>query len=135
MGQYILANVTRIETPSGQSYSIEPGMLTASTGDGFIGGKLHEPGHRSGVGTFISNLGRSALNIGVASIAPQGDEFSDRLTQNVIGSGLDSVNSAIDGNGNQRISRRSSIPSFYMVKPKTSVSLVANGDIQLEQVN
>jgi hypothetical protein len=132
MGQYIVANVTRIETPLGLSYSIAPGMLTASTDDGFISGKLKEPSRGGGAGKFFSSLGRSALNIGVSSVAPEGDSFGDRLARNAIYSGLDSVNDGLDGD--RRSNVRGQVPSFYMIKPKTSIQLIANGDIELQGV-
>jgi hypothetical protein len=130
MGQYIVANVTRIETPSGQSYSIQPGMLTASNRDGFISADLKSPSGGSGVGKFFSKIGRSALNIGVASIAPEGDGFGDRIARNAIYSGLDSVNDSLDGDRQGNV--RGQVPSLYVIKPKTSIQLVANGDIELQ---
>jgi hypothetical protein len=131
-GQYIMANVTRIETPDGRSLNIEPGMLTASTSDGFIEGELKEPRRRGGgIGRVASQIGRGILNIGVASVVPEGDQFGDRVLQSVAGSGLDSVNGALEGD-RRNVRAQGQVTSFYVVKPKTSISLVANGDIQLQ---
>jgi hypothetical protein len=129
-GQYIMADVTRIELPDGRSLDIEPGLLTASTGDGFIEGKLKEPRKRGGVGRVVSQIGRGILTLGVASVVPEGDGFGDRVIQSVAGAGLDSVNDAMDGDRQGR--GRAQIPSFYVIKPKTSIQLIANGDIQLQ---
>jgi hypothetical protein len=129
-GQFIMANVTRIETPSGKQFDIKPGMLTASTGDGMIEAKIKEPGQRGGAGRVLSRLGRTLLNVGVASALPQGDSFGDRVIQSTAIEGLDSLDSAIEPQ--QR--SRSAAPSFYYLKPRTSIALVANGDIELTEV-
>jgi hypothetical protein len=129
-GQFIMANVIRIETPSGKQFDIKPGMLTASTGDGMIEAKIKEPGQRGGAGRVLSRLGRTLLNVGVASALPQGDSFGDRVIQSTAIEGLDSLDSAIEPQ--QR--SRSAAPSFYYLKPRTSIALVANGDIELTEV-
>jgi hypothetical protein len=129
-GQFIMANITRIETPSGKQFDIKPGMLTASTGDGMIEAKIKEPGQRGGAGRVLSRLGRTLLNVGVASALPQGDSFGDRVIQSTAIEGLDSLDSAIEPQ--QR--SRSAAPSFYYLKPRTSIALVANGDIELTEV-
>jgi hypothetical protein len=128
-GQYIMANVTRIETPEGRNFSIKPGMLTASTGDGFISAKIKEPKQGGGAGRVLSRLLRSTINIGVATALPQGDGFSDRVIQNTAAEGLDSLDNAFEPS--QR--SRGRAPSFYYLKPKTSIALVANGDIELTE--
>lgn len=132
MGQYIMADVTRIETPSGQSYSIAPGMLTASNRDGFISAELKEPHRGGGAGGIGRKFLQSAISIGAASFAPQGDRFSDRLAQRAIYVGADTATSALDGDDDRR-GGRGQIPSMYLVKPKTHISLIANGDIQLQE--
>jgi hypothetical protein len=129
-GQFIMASVTRIETPSGKLFAIKPGMLTASMGDGMIEAKIKEPGQRGGAGRVLSRLGRSLLNVGVASMMPQGDSFGDRVIQSTAVEGLDSVNSALEP---EQRSRRNAPTSFYL-KPKTSIALVANEDIELTEV-
>jgi hypothetical protein len=129
IGQYIMANVTRIETPSGKLFDIKPGMLTASTGDGFISAKIKEPKQGGGAGRVLSRLLRSTVNIGVATALPQGDGFGDRVIQNTAAEGLDSLDNAFEPS--QR--SRGRAPSFYYLKPRTSIALVANGDIELTE--
>jgi hypothetical protein len=128
-GQFINASVTRIETPSGKLFDIKPGMLTASTGDGFISAKIKEPKQGGGAGRVLSRLLRSTVNIGVATALPQGDGLGDRVIQNTAAEGLDSLDNAFEPS--QR--SRGRAPSFYYLKPRTSIALVANGDIELTE--
>lgn len=132
MGEFIMANVTRIETPDGKSYTIDPGMLTASNSDGYLQGKLKEPKSGGGAGAVFSRLGRSIAAIGVASVLPKGDDFGSRVAQNAAAEALDGVDRMAEPRVDRN--RRGATPSFYYLKPKTSVALIANGDIQLTEV-
>lgn len=135
IGQYIMATVTRIETPSGETFSVPAGMLTASNSDGYIQGTLKEPKQGGGAGRVLSRLGRSVLAIGAASVMPQGDSFSDRVVQNVAAEGIGALDTTLDGTSDRYgySNRRSQVPSFFVVRPKTTISLVANDDIELSQ--
>ena len=128
-GQYVMANVTRIETPSGQTYTIEPGMLSASTKDGFIEAELKQPKHGgNNTGRVMSGIARNLAGLGVAAVVPNGDQFGDRVLQNVAATGLNSIN----GTEANNVSSNSQSPSIFVLKAKTPVSLIANGDIQLQ---
>jgi hypothetical protein len=127
-GGFVQAEANMIQLPDKRSISIAQGMLSVETKSGFIQAKLHQPGKQSFLGNFARRLGQNAAYTVVGSVVPQGSGVGDQLIQQAAYTGLDTVNEAIDGSGQQL----SPVSPSWMVKRNTDVELVARGDIPLQ---